>query len=406
MNEEFTSATHGTAATHETEQALPSPKTTARGEPGRLKPWLYALLVLASATALVRYASERPARAYTGPTTSVKRGNLVERTVVVGRIVPRTEVHVRPTISGVLGQLLVEPGDRVEPGQHVATVVPVADPVSLSNAESRVTQAKLRLATAEREYGRRNVASKLGGFVVSAQEVARAKDDVELARTELSAAERARRLIANGSTQARGQASTRIVTPIAGTVLHVPVVVGTFVAGTSAFRDGTSVAVVADMDDLVFKGQVDEAHVEALTPGDELQVRVGARSEASLVARLEQVAPRAHVRESRFGVELAGGVTTFEIRAALPPGTELRAGYSATADVVVAARNNVLLVDEGALGFRHGEAYVEQLLADGTLHPRKVRIGKSDGVRAEIVQGLREGDIAALVLEREGGPSL
>lgn len=352
-------------------------------------------MVLLAGAALVGYVTREEPEIFNGPTSIVARGDLVETTVVVGEIAPRTEVHVRPTITGILTEITVQAGDRVSQGQHVATVAPVADPVSLSNAQTRLARARLQATAAAREAERRGRRSAGGELAVSRQEFDRARDDVALAEAEVAAAQRELRLIARGTSRASGQASTRVISPMAGTVLDVPVVIGTFVSDTNSFRDGTSVAVVAAMDDLLFKGQVDEAHVGSLELGATIELRVGAHPEERIRARLEHIAPQAtRDVDSR-------GVTTFEIWAALEaPSVSLRAGYSATAEITIDERRDALLVDEGTLTFEDGNAMVD-VLAGGTLHRRAVAVGLSDGVRIEVLDGLSEGDEVAIRTTRE-----
>ncbi|MEM9189562.1 MAG: efflux RND transporter periplasmic adaptor subunit [Myxococcota bacterium] len=365
---------------------------------------LQLAVLVAGAIAFTRYVTAGSQTSFDGPVAVVERGSVVERTVVVGRIVPRDEVQVRPTINGLLTEVLVTPGQSVEEGELVATVRPVADPVSLANARNRVDRAVIRLEAAQRDVARRNAANRGGAQAVSREQVNRLEDDVALARTDLAAARREVTLLARGSSSAEGQASTRVVSPISGTVLDVPVTVGTFVSATNSFRDGTAVALVAEMDDLLFKGRVDEAHVDALRIGMRLELQVGARSGERLTAVLEHIATQASIRgaEDSESAAAGGGVTTFEIWASLDSGEldQLRSGYSATAEIIVDQREDVLLVDEGSLVFNGGSAFVYVVNEQKELDRRPVQLGLSDGMRIEVLEGLDLGERVALQLDR------
>ncbi|MEM6956012.1 MAG: efflux RND transporter periplasmic adaptor subunit [Myxococcota bacterium] len=359
---------------------------------------LALLLIAAGVAGLYWYGTQEESTGYDGATAAVTRDSIVESTVVVGRIEPRESVPVRPTISGELTELTVSAGDAVQAGQSVGTVRPIADPVQLANARSRVAQARLRVAAAERELGRRSHQLASGELAVAGEERDRAIDDLAQAREELAAAQREVRLLAQGTSRGRGQASTQIISPVAGTVLDVPVVVGTFVSETSAFRDGTTVVTVADMSDLLFKGQIDETYVNALEVGDELPLDVGALPESVVPSVLEHVAPRASGEASIVGE--ARSATTYEIWARINAEPSMRAGFSATATVILEQRENVLVVDEGALRFQGDQASVELVGEGGELEMREVELGLSNGVNIEVLAGLSEGDRVALRTER------
>lgn len=388
--------------------STPGPEPPSPPQQRRRRRWVVRLLQLAvlvaGAIAFTRYVTAGSQTSFDGPVAVVERGSVVERTVVVGRIVPRDEVQVRPTINGLLTEVLVTPGQSVEEGELVATVRPVADPVSLANARNRVDRAVIRLEAAQRDVARRNAANRGGAQAVSREQVNRLEDDVALARADLAAARREVTLLARGSSSAEGQASTRVVSPISGTVLDVPVTVGTFVSATNSFRDGTAVALVAEMDDLLFKGRVDEAHVDALRIGMRLELQVGARSGERLTAVLEHIATQASIRgaEDSESAAAGGGVTTFEIWASLDSGEldQLRSGYSATAEIIVDQREDVLLVDEGSLVFNGGSAFVYVVNEQKELDRRPVQLGLSDGMRIEVLEGLDLGERVALQLDR------
>ncbi len=171
---------------------------------------------------------------------------------------------------------------------------------------------------------------------------------------------------------------------VSGMILEVPVEIGRSVIEANTFNDGTTIATVADMDDMIFKGRVDESEVGKIRPGMHLLVRIGAIEAAVFDATLEHIAPK--------GVEESGAIQ-FEIRAAVAPRPDLflRANYSANADIVLDRRDDVLAIDESLLQFADGEPFVEVEVGEQRFERRPVRLGLSDGIRVEILSGLDEG---------------
>lgn len=370
--------------------------------------WLWRSLVLAALVAgsVAAVRAYRKSHAPVAPHgLTVRYGDVVQKATATGRIVPRQEIFVRPLVSGMLVALRVRPGDHVHRGDELATVRIVADPVALGDARAQSGLAQVRYDRASRELTRaRTMASR---ELLASQALAQAEDDERVARAELTAARERAQLIAQGSSQPGSLRSNRVLAPIDGTVLAVPVNLGDFVSETSAFRDGTVVAALANMSDLIFKGQIEEAYVGQLRLGMSVAVRVGALSGETLHGALQWISPRATI-ESGTGVVAVtpgtvptltastAGVTRFELWAALThaPNT-VRAGYSAAAEFELARSTHVLLLEESALKFTDGRAYV-QPCAGG--REREVGVGVSDGVRIEITRGVREGEC---VRERE-----
>ena len=101
--------------------------------------------------------------------------------------------------------------------------------------------------------------------------------------------------------------------------------------------------------------------------------------------RLEFIAPKAVEKD---------GLTTFEIRAGLARKADrfVRAGYSATADIVVAQRDEVLALPERHIRFQDGQPYVMVETAPGRFELRAIALGLSDGITTEVTSGLSEGD--------------
>lgn len=372
----------------------------------------YALLVVLLAGAAVAARHWLTASPEDPAFVTATRGDIAARTLASGRIVPREEVFVRSLVAGVLDELYVQPGDVVDKGQELALVRVVADPVQLSEARGKVRLGEEKLARAERELGR--LTRIQDGVGLSAQELARAEDALREARTELDSARERERFVKQGASREPGTRSTRVVAPIAGTVLAIPVAIGDVIGDTNSYRDGTTLAVIADMDKLLFKGQLEEAHVGRLEVGMPALVRIGALEDVLAPGKLVWVAPRATVEAapnaasatsavSGSGPQLSPlganstGITRFELWVELDRApAHARAGYSATAELTLAERKGALLIEERALRFAGNDVLADVLAPDGSTRERKLQLGVSDGLRVEVVSGLSPGDRLAL----------
>lgn len=302
-------------------------------------------------------------------------------TVATGAIVPRVEIEIKSRVSGILSELHVEPGREVRKGDLIATVRVVPDASALQNAQSVLRAADIRLGAAKAELDR--VTSLADQRAASRAELDRARTEHALAQQDRDAASTQLRIVRDGAAGGR-DVSTEIRSTLAGMVLDVPVEVGASITETNTFSAGTTVALVADMSDMVFEGRVDESEVGRIREGMPLEVTVGALRDARIPGTLEYIAPKG---------ALVDGTVQFEIRAAIVPaeGLFVRAGSSANARIVLDERKGVLAIDEGALRFEDGEPSVEVKSGDG-FERRPVSVGLSDGMKIEVTSGLSASD--------------
>jgi len=325
--------------------------------------------------------SQRPDTVY--QTESPKIATIIKKTVATGSVVPRQEVEIKPRVSGIIDEIAVEPGQLVREGELIARIRLVPDMVTLNNARDRVARAEIAYETARKDYERNQTLSADG--VISASEFQSFETAWKGADAELKAARDNLNLIESGVATSGSDSNTLVRSTIAGTVLEVPVEVGHSVIETNTFNDGTTIATVADMKDMIFKGFVDESEVGKLHPGMTLLLTIGAIEGHPLQATLEYIAPK--------GVEKDGAIQ-FEIRAAVTPQSDvlIRANYSANADIVLDRRDKVLGINEGLLQFDGDKTYVEVETAPQTFVRREIKTGLSDGIEIEVISGLTEKD--------------
>ena len=317
-------------------------------------------------------------------TTQAEYRDIIKKSVATGSVVPRNEIFIKPQISGIIQSIHVKPGDIIKSGDLIARVKVIPNMVSLNNAENRVNRAKISLENATVDYNR-NLAL-LEKEVISQAEFQPFELSKKQALEELNASEDALAIVRDGVSKKTGNSSnTLIKSTVNGMVLDVPVEEGFNVIEANNFNDGTTIASVADMENLIFQGQVDESEVEKLDIGMTLIMNIGAIEDNEFTAVLEYISPK--------GIQEEGAIK-FEIEAAvkLDTSTFIRAGYSANANVVLDRRDSVLSIDEGLISFEDNDAFVEIETSEQAFEKRKIMMGLSDGIYVEILSGITKED--------------
>ena len=328
--------------------------------------------------------------------------DLRKTTVVTGKIEPRNEVNVKPQISGIIAEIMKEAGDHVQAGEVIARVKVIPDMQQLSSAQSRVRLATVNAQQAKVDLEREQVLFDKG--LVSADEYDKIRQAYNQSREELTAANDQLQVVRDGVSRTNASASSTLVrSTISGLILDIPVKVGNSVILSNTFNDGTTIATVANMGDLIFRGNIDETEVGSLVTGMPMQITIGAMQNLQFEATLEYIAPKA--------VE-SNGANQFELKAAVrqrlvdagekgmkqlgknrAQAAQLRSGYSANASIVLAEVKQALAIPESAIEFADGKTFV--YVVKGTdKHPeyerRAVTTGMSDGINIQIISGLKK----------------
>jgi len=314
-------------------------------------------------------------------------GDISKTTVLTGKIEPRDEVNIKPQISGIITELLKEAGDHVEQGEVIAKVKVIPDMGQLSSAEARVRLARINLEQARVDHEREKILYDKG--LVAADEYDKIAQALRQAEEELTAADDNLQVTRDGVSKSNASASSTLVrSTISGLILDIPVKVGNSVILANTMNDGTTIATVANMQDLIFRGNIDETEVGLIRQGMTMKIKIGALQDLQLEARLEYISPKA--------VE-TNGANQFEIKAAVsvPAAAQIRSGYSANAEIELATAKNVLNIPESALEFSGDTAFV--YLQKGTekkpvYRRQQVLTGLSDGLNIEIKRGITKAD--------------
>lgn len=314
-----------------------------------------------------------------------KHMDIRKTTVITGKIEPRNEVNIKPQISGIISEILKEAGQTVTVGEVIAKVKVIPEMGQLSSAQSRVRLANINERQARTDYEREKTLYDKG--LVSADEYDKIAQAWRQAREEVAAAQDNLEVVRNGVSRSNAsESSTLIRSTVTGLILDVPVKVGNSVILSNTFNDGTTIATVANMNDLIFRGNIDETEVGRLNTGMSMKITIGALQNLKFDARLEYISPKATDQN---------GANQFEIKAAvnLPTsGEQIRSGYSANAEIVLAEARHVMSVPESAIEFEGDNTFVYIVKGTGkdkTYEHRKVVTGLSDGLNIEIKSGLR-----------------
>ncbi len=316
-----------------------------------------------------------------------KVDSIQKTTIITGKIEPRNEVNVKPQISGIISELYKQPGDYVNAGDVIAKVKVIPDMSQLSSAEMRVRLAEINLKQSQTDFQREE--NLYEQKLVSADEYDKSKMALEQAKHEKIAAEDALEVVRDGVSKSNAKASSTLIrSTISGVILDIPVKVGNSVILSNTFNDGTTIATVAKMNDLIFRGNIDETEVGQLVNGMPMKITIGALQNLNFDANLEYISPKA--TESN-------GANQFEITAAvkLNEGDKIRSGYSANAEIVLARVENVLTIPESAIEFSGDSVFVYVIKGEGktkSYERTNVETGLSDGVNIEIKKGITSKD--------------
>ena len=331
--------------------------------------------------------------------------DLKKTTVVTGKIEPRNEVNVKPQISGIIAEIMKETGDHVQAGEVIARVKVIPDMQQLSSAQARVRLATVNAQQAKTDLDREQVLFDKG--LVSADEYDKIRQAYRQAREEVTAATDQLQVVRDGVSKSNASASSTLIrSTITGLILDIPVKVGNSVILSNTFNDGTTIATVANMGDLIFRGNIDETEVGSLVAGMPMQITIGAMQDLTFDATLEYISPKAVESNGANQFELKAAVLQRQInkQAKAPQrvgekgisAAQIRSGYSANANIVLAEVKQALTIPESAIEFSDGNTFVYVIKGEGDkkeYERRSVKTGLSDGIRIEILSGITKKDL-------------
>ncbi len=251
---------------------------------------LIGLFVLGILWAAVFFIKSNSKSAVTYETQKPFIASVEKKTVATGKLVPEEEVEIKPQISGIIEKIYLKEGSTVKAGDLIALIKVVPNEQSLNQARGRVTNAQIALGNTKLEYDRNKTLFDKG--VISSQDYNNLKLRYDQAEQELKNAQADYQIIRVGSAGGSVSANTNIRATVNGTILEIPVEEGDQVIQSNNFNDGTTIASIADMGQMIFEGKVDEGEVGKLKVGTPLKISLGAVEGQELDATLRFIAPK------------------------------------------------------------------------------------------------------------------
>ncbi|MDD3731502.1 MAG: efflux RND transporter periplasmic adaptor subunit [candidate division Zixibacteria bacterium] len=322
-------------------------------------------------------------------TVAVARGSIIEKALAIGTIDPEKEISIKSPIAGIVKKTFADIGDQVKVGDPLFDIAPDPTPVEYAEAKRQVELAEVTFNNITREYDR--VKSLNEKNLISNQEYESKMAQYDEAKLRLNLAREKLALIESGQTEVAGRNIDNIIkSTIDGMVLSLLVEEGDPVVPLTSYQAGTDLMTLARMEELVFKGWVDEIDVGKIAVSMPAELEIGALPNVVVTGIISKISPKAEKRE---------GSTMFEVEISLDEkgGKYLRAGYSANANIIINKREDVLMVPERLVTISDSTVSVETQDTAGIITTRPVTTGLSDGINIEIVSGLTEGE---LVVER------
>lgn len=325
---------------------------------------------------------------------------IVKKTVATGNIVPKEEVLIKPNISGIIHEIFVVAGDVVVAGDLIAKVKVVPNINSLNSAKNNINSAKTQVETARLALeSQKSIYLRqkelFDKAVVSANEFDQALLSYNQAQQRynqenvlLTAAQQTFDIVKTGTAKGLGAAAnTEIRATVSGMILDIPVKVGNQVIESNNFNDGTTIATIADVEQMIFEGKVDESEVGKITENLPLEITVGAIENKKFNAVLDFIAPK--------GVSENGAIQ-FEIKGTLnnQNATFIRAGLSANASIILARAENVLSIKEALVQYdpKTKKPFVEIATGAQEFQRKEISLGVSDGLYVEVLEGVTQQD--------------
>ena len=320
-------------------------------------------------------------------TVTAEVADLQKTTVATGKVEPRDEILIKPQISGIIDEVYKEAGQSIRKGEVIAKVKVIPELGQVNSAESRVRLAEINEKQAQTDFDR--IEKLFKDKLISREDFEKSEVALKQSHVEVQTAKDALEIIKEGITKnSASLSSTLIRSTIDGLILDVPVKAGNSVIMSNTFNDGTTIATVANMNDLIFKGKIDETEVGRIHEGMPVKLTIGALQNLTFDATLEYISPK--------GVE-ENGAHQFEIKAAVsvPDSVQIRSGYSANAEIVLQRAQQALAVPESVIEFSGDSTFVYIMtdsIPEQKFQRKSVIAGMSDGIKIEIKSGVTAKD--------------
>ena len=355
-----------------------------------MKKWLWAIVIIIITVIAVWVITKSNGKTEENDfkTEAVKKDTVIVKALAMGQIMPRQEISVKSKIAGIVKKRMVEIGELVKKGQPLLEINPNPTPIEYAETKRSMESAELSYNQGKKEFDRdRQLLEKK---LISQQDFEIKQKDFEQKKLQFNLAKEKLSLISEGEIVSTGKNIDNIIkSPIDGKILELFVNEGDPIVPLTSYQAGTSLISLADMDDMIFKGTVDEIDIGKINTGKKAKIKIGALPEVDIEGIVTLISPKA---------KKEGNSTLFEIEISIkniPDSISLRAGLSANAEIIINRRDDVIAIPEHYIQYVQDSVYVE-VMTDTTskaIEKKMIQTGLSDGMKTEITEGIEENDI-------------
>jgi RND family efflux transporter MFP subunit len=315
-------------------------------------------------------------------TVAVTRGDIVRTVLVDGNLEMPNKAYLSFGVTGTVLEVLVEEGGDVTKDQVLARLDAPSLNSTLDMAELQVQMAEEQVKAARAQYdiAKENLDNGVPGVSEDVLElqVDTAKASWESAKLSLESAE----LSLESAELSLEKAE--IVAPFDGVVVYVGITEGNEISTTGLATPAIS---LVDTSEIQMRGLIDEIDIAVIEVGQPADITLDALPDDEVDGEVAFI--------SLVGTALAGIVSYDTIIALDNPKSELRDGMTATAEVIIERRDNVLFIPNRALRGTWEDPKV-LVFVDGQQEEREVTLGLTNGINTEILSGLEEGEEVVL----------
>lgn len=349
--------------------------------------WTVLLIVIlfGGGFTIYMYKNNEPAEVATEAFVLAEKGTIVEKALAVGAIEPENEIEVKSKISGVVSRIYADAGDYVKKGDPLIEVNPNPTPLELAEAKRALERTIVERDQLAKEMERMQSLKERN--LISEKDYENIKQQYDDSEIRVQINEERLQLLETGRITIDNTLIESVIrAPISGYILEKPVDVGQPIVPLTSYQAGTPLMTLAEMDNLLFKGTVDEIDIGKIELGMPAVLKIGALPNDTISGYVSRISLKAIVQDNAT-------VFPIEIMITETNGATLRAGFSANADIIIKKMEDVLTIPERVIIMRDDKAYVEIPGSEpGSRVEKEIKIGMSDAITVAVTSGLEEGE--------------
>ena len=343
---------------------------------------LALLLAAVIAGAIVVSEKQSDKQNLLSKTIQPQRGTITVKKVISGNLYPIKEIEVKSAIPGTLETYYVSLGDKVKKGDKIAKIKILSEPSQIESAKMNMKTSEIDFEREKLNYEREKKLFEKG--VIAADEFEEANKSFNVSKEQYEYNKNQLHLLVEGFIPSSNVSN--VVTATAdGAVTDLPPEEGSTIIERNMFSDGTTIAVIAQLDSFLFKGKIVENDVLALKRGMKLKVIPSSMDGFTTEATVRKISPKGHLDQ---------GIMKYDVEAVftLPDSVQIYSGFNASAELVLNEKKDIMHVPEACLTFRNDSTFVDIVNKFGKIETKQIETGISDGINIEILKGISEND--------------